>query len=112
MQRKREISVFGECLQTQTAHLIDCTFPDRADSARHDRNAIPSRVSAAIEIKTAGIFERLETRDERPQISNFRVSRYRADFWISERFNQLPERIALKMGISINKDNDSVTNCQ
>src|SRR5205085_655959 len=71
VQREREIGVFGQRLQTQTAGLIDRFFSDRADCTRHDGDAIPTRVSATIEIESAGVLERLATRDERAQVADF-----------------------------------------
>ena len=82
MQCECEIGVFGQCLQTQTAGLIDRFFPDRADRARHNRDAVPARVSAAIEVESAGVFERLAPRNERAQVANLRVARNRADGFV------------------------------
>src|SRR5436190_5603375 len=85
VQRKRQISVFSERLQTQPACFIDRVFANGADRARYDGDAFPAIVSPPIQIETAGVFQGLTTRDEGAQITDLRVTRYRADPSISER---------------------------
>src|SRR6266480_2169082 len=42
VQRQREVGIFCERLQTQTACFIDRIFANGTDCAGHDRNAIPT----------------------------------------------------------------------
>jgi hypothetical protein len=74
MQREREIRVFSESLQTQPACFIDGVFANGADRAWDHGDAVPAIVSAPVQIKTAGVFQRLATSDERPQISDLCVA--------------------------------------
>ena len=64
VQRQGEIGVFGERLQTQAARFVDRILADRANRARHHRDAVPAIVSAPVEIETASIFQRLTARDK------------------------------------------------
>ena len=109
MEREGQIGVFGQRLEAEPARVVDRRFPDRADRARHHRHAIPACVSAPIQIKTAGVFQRLTACNKWAQIANFRVTRYRADARISKWLKQARERIALTLRIGINKNNDAVT---
>ena len=74
VQRESEIGVFGERFQTQPARFIDRLLANSADRARHNSDAVPAVVSAPIQIKSAGVFQRLTTRDERAQISDLRMT--------------------------------------
>src|SRR5437899_9651868 len=74
MQREREISVFSESLQTQPACFIDRVFANGADRTWHHGDAVPAIVGAPVQIKTARVFQCLATSDERPQISDLRVT--------------------------------------
>ena len=74
VQPERQISVFGERLQAQPARLIDCILANGADRARHNGDALPTIVSAPVEIKTTGVFQTLAAPDERSQISNLRMA--------------------------------------
>src|SRR3984893_10414915 len=110
VQHQREIGVFRQCFQAQAAHAVDRALADRADGARHDRDAIPTRVGAPVEIEPAGVLERLTTRDECPQISDLRVTGNRTDASVSERFEQRRKCVALKMGVRVHKHDDAVAN--
>src|SRR6266849_6077274 len=68
VQRKSQIGVFSERLQTEAARLIDRILANGADRTRHDRDAIPAIVCAPIKIEAASVFQRLTTRDERAQV--------------------------------------------
>src|SRR5205085_725169 len=103
VERESQIGVFGKSLQTQTAGTIDRFLPDRADRARHDGDAVPARVGAAIEIESARVFERLAARDERAQISDLRVTRNRADSFVAKGFDQQRQGVRLKMRVGIDK---------
>src|SRR5204862_4045501 len=75
---------------------------------RHNSDAVPAIVSPPIQIETAGVFQGLTTRDEGAQITDLRVTRYRADPSISERLEQARQRIALTLRIRIDENNDAV----
>src|SRR5215470_4528027 len=64
VQREREIGVLGQRLQTEPARFINRIFADGADRTRHYGDAFPAIVSAAIQIETTGVFQRLATRDK------------------------------------------------
>src|SRR5204863_5355323 len=100
--------VFRQRLETEPARVVDRRFPDRADCARNHRHAVPARVSAAIEIKAAGVFERLAARDERAEVADLRVPRDGADSFIGKWLDQTAERIALAMRIGIEKNDDTI----
>ena len=74
VQRKRQISIFSERLQTQPTRFIDRIFANGADRARYDGDAFPAIVSPPIQIETAGVFQGLATRDEGAQITDLRVT--------------------------------------
>ena len=85
VQRESQIGVFRQCLQTQPASAIDRFLPDRADRARHHRDAVPTGVSATIEVESAGVLERLAARNECAQVSHFGVAGNGADRFVGER---------------------------
>jgi len=78
-----------------------------ADRAGHDRHAVPPRVSAPIEIESAGVFERLASRDESAQVPHFRMAGYTADRFIGKRFDQSSERIALAMRVRVQENSNA-----
>ena len=91
---------------------VDRIFANRADRARHDRDAIPSIVSAPIEIEAARVFERLASRDKCPQISNLRVPGNCADCLVGKWFDQSRQRIALALCIGIDENDNAMTRGQ
>src|SRR5207244_9652557 len=111
MQCESEIGVFRQRLQTQSAGLIDRLLADRADRAWNNGDAVPARISAAIEIESARVLERLATRDECAQVADFGVTGNRADCFVAKRFYQQRKCVALKVRVRIDKHNDAVTNC-
>ena len=74
VQRKSQIGVFSERLQTEATGLIDRIPTNGADRTGHDRDAIPAIVCAPIEIEAARVFQRLTTRDERAQVPDLRMT--------------------------------------
>src|SRR3954463_8631294 len=107
-ERKGKIGVFCEGLQTQTAGFIDRILPNGANGTRDNSDTVPAVVSAPIKIKPAGIFQSLATRDERPQIPNFSVTRHCADALIGKRLEQTRERVALALRVGIDKNHNSI----
>ena len=109
MQSQRQIGIFGQRFKTEATGGVYGRFSNRADRAGNDCHAIPTRIGAAIEIESAGVFQCLTFCDEGPQIPHFRMTRNRAHVLIRERLNETPERIALAMGIRIEEDDDPGT---
>src|SRR5439155_26415016 len=62
--------------------------------------------SAPVEVETAGVLERLTTRDKGAQITHLGMTRYRIDPFVCERRQQERKRVALKMRIGIDEDDD------
>ena len=89
--------------------MVERFFANSADCAGHHRDAVPPIVSASIKVETAGVFERLTTRDERAQVSYFRVTRHRADTRIGKRLEQSRQRVALTLRVGIDKNHNAAT---
>src|SRR5947207_6346585 len=74
VQTESQIRIFGKRFQTESARFVDRILAYGADCARHYGDTLPAVVSAPIQIKSAGVFQRLTTRDEGAQIANLRMT--------------------------------------
>src|SRR5262249_35971421 len=102
---------FGQRLQTETTGFVDGILAYGADRTGYHSDAIPTGVSATVQIETAGVFQCLALRDERAQVADFRVTGYRTDPRIREWLDQTRERIALTLCVGVDENNNAVTGC-
>ena len=81
--RVRSVSSASVSKLKPPARSIAC-LANRANGARQNCNAIPSRIGASIEIKADDILERLATSDKASQVTYFGMARYSADVGIDK----------------------------
>src|SRR5215471_2299765 len=58
VQTKSQVGIFGECFQTEPARLVDRILAYGADRTWNNGDALPAIVSAPVQIKSAGVFQR------------------------------------------------------
>ena len=107
MQSEGEIGVLRQGVEAEPADPFDGGATERADCARHDRDAVPAIVGAPIEIETAGVFERLAAGDETAQVADLGVAGNRDHGFITHRPDEQPQGVALQMGVGV-EENDQL----
>jgi hypothetical protein len=104
----RDVGVLGEGVGAHAARRIERLPPERACCARDGRDAPQQVHQPAIEVEAADVLQVLPPSEQPPPVAHLGVATDGAHQRVTQRLDEVPDRVGLEDGVTIEHHQDVV----